>query len=471
MKTPLRLCSLALLTLLLALHASSVGCSQDADTHGPQAADAHSSDADEHAEAEGHVELTEQQFRSAGIEVVVAASGQVTEELTLPGTVAPNADAVLHVTPRVPGQVRSVSKHLGESVQAGEIMCVIDSVQLGDAVADYVRDRALVQAAETTLQRETELFASRLTALATVLDGAVAIQKHIYEREEELQKKAVSTIRPLLEADKAFKVAKLERDKQLIELESTRDLRLLALEVDVRTKRIDQQAAANQLRIMGLSATDFEELDDASPLLSGEYQVRSPGDGVVVSRHVSIGEFVEAGAKLYIIENLSDVWFVASAFEEQLQLVRSGQPARVSLDAFPGTTLVGTVSFLDYHVDPTSRSVGVRITLDNAQLESWPEELPLRPGMFGRAQLETTVRQADLVIPESALVHDDKGDYVFVQVEPFAFARRDVTAKPVAGGKVEITSGLEAGAAVAVTGTFLLKSAERQGELGGGHSH
>jgi multidrug efflux pump subunit AcrA (membrane-fusion protein) len=133
--------------------------------------------------------------------------------------------------------------------------------------------------------------------------------------------------------------------------------------------------------------------------------------------------------------------------------------------------LIGAVSFLDYHVDPTSRSVGVRITLDNTQLESWPEELPLRPGMFGRAMLETTARQAELIIPETALVHDDSGDYVFVQVEPFAFTRRDVRATLVAGGMVEITAGLKAGEAVAVTGTFLLKSAERQSELGGGHSH
>ena len=202
-----------------------------------------------------------------------------------------------------------------------------------------------------------------------------------------------------------------------------------------------------------------------------EYRVHATGPGVVVNRHVSTGEFVEAGAKLYIIENLASVWFVASAFEEQLQSVRSGQPAHVALDAFPGTTLNGVVSFLDYHVDPTSRSVGVRITLDNDQLESWPEELPLRPGMFGRAELETTSREASLVLPEAALVHEDQGDYVFVQVEPFAFERRDVAVKPVAGGRVEILSGLEQGEMVAVSGTFLLKSAERQGELGGGHSH
>jgi len=471
--TTIRSTLACVLPLLLFIACSSGEDDHSGGGHEGESEEAHSQDDDhdDHEGEEGHVELTEQQFRSAGIEVAVAKPGRVSETLTLPGTVAPNADAVLHVTPRVSGQVRSASKHLGESVQAGEVLCVIDSVELGTAVADYMRDREMVSAAEETLERERELYAGRLEAQTSVLEGAIGIQERIYKREEELQEKAVSTIRPLLEADKAFQMSKLERDKQLTELRAERDARMLALEIDLRIMRIELTAATNQLRTLGLGTEELEGLDEASPLLSGEYRVYAPGSGVVVNRHVSTGEFVDAGAKLYIIENLSSVWFVASAFEEQLQSVRSGQPAHVALDAFPETTLKGTVSFVDYHVDPTSRSVGVRITLDNEQLESWPEELPLRPGMFGRAQLETAARQAALVLPEAALVHDDEGDYVFVQVEPFAFERRDVAVKPVAGDMVEVTSGLEAGEKVAISGTFLLKSAERQGELGGGHSH
>jgi cobalt-zinc-cadmium efflux system membrane fusion protein len=452
--------------LLLAL---LPGCSTD---HG--ADDGHAEDdvhGEDHAGEEESIELTEQQFRSAAIEVAEVRGGRISEVLTLPGTVAPNADAVLHVTPRVSGQVRTVLKHLGEPVQTGELLCVIDSVELGDAVAGYLRDKELTGAAEETLARARELYSARLEALMKVMDGGIQIQERIHDREKELQEKAVTTVRPLLEADKALQLARLEKDKQLTELEAERDSRLLELEVDLRVKRIDLAAAANQLRTLGMGSEELAALGEESPLLSGEYRVHASGSGVVVSRHASSGEFVEAGAKLFIIENLSSVWFVASAFEEQLQLVRSGQSAFVSLDAFSGTTLDGIVSFLDYHVDPTSRSVGVRITLDNAQLESWPEEFPLRPGMFGRVRLETTSRMAELVLPEQALVHDDAGDYVFVQVEPLAFERRDVSVKHVAKDLVEVTSGLKAGEKVAVSGTFFLKSVERQGELGGGHSH
>ena len=160
-----------------------IGCSagdEDHEGHEDESEEAHSEDEgyDEHEGEEGHVELTEQQFRSAGIEVTVAKPGRVTEALTLPGTIAPNADAVLHVTPRVSGQVRSVSKHLGESVQADEILCVIDSVELGAAVADYMRDREMVSAAEETLERERELYAGRLEAQTSVLEGAIEQAVH-----------------------------------------------------------------------------------------------------------------------------------------------------------------------------------------------------------------------------------------------------------------------------------------------------
>jgi cobalt-zinc-cadmium efflux system membrane fusion protein len=443
------------------------GCSGDGETN---ARTDSAGSPDVHAE-EGHIELTQEQFRSAGIEVASAGPGRVFDALTLPGTVRPNADSVLHVTPRVAGQVRSVFKHLGQPVESGELLAIIDSVELGDAVADYLGDRGRVEAAEQTLARGRELYETRLATLLRVLDGAVAVHERIFEREEELQERAVSTVRPLLEADKALQAARLDRDRQLTDLEAQRDTRLLELDVDLRAKRIDLTAAANRLRTLGVGDEVLAALADDSPLLSGEYRVLAPGGGVVVDRHVSTGEYVEAGSKLFVVEDLSDVWFVASAFEEQLRSLRSGQTAYVSLDAFPDTVLDGTVSFLDYHVDPTSRSVGVRITLDNRQLASWPEALPLRPGMFGRVELETDARDAALVLPERALVHDDSSDYVFVQVEPFAFERRDVSVRHAAGGMVEVTRGLEVGEKVAFTGTFLLKSVERQGELGGGHDH
>lgn len=456
--------------VMFALALGSISSCAGEDAHGEDDAHQHADDELAHAE-EDHVELTEQQFVSAGIQMVEAAPGTFSEVLTLTGSIAPDADAVIHVTPRVEGRVRAVFKHLGEPVEPGELLCVIDSVELGGAVADYLRDQSLVGAAEETLERESQMFAARLEALRNLLDGAIEVHQRIFDRESELQERAVSTIRPLLEAEKALKIAQLERDKQIAELEAERDARLLALEVGLRARQIDLSTAANRLAALGVEAKNLGETDQASALLAGKYEVRSTSRGVVVDRHVSIGEFVEAGSQLYIIEDLSEVWLLASAFEDQLPSVRLQQRARIRLDAFPGTVLSGDVSFLGYEVDPVSRTVGVRISLPNERIESWEEDLPLRPGMFGTVELETTTRPAAVLLPEKALVHDDHGDSVFVQVEPFGFAHREVEVAYGANGMVEILSGLEAGEQVVVEGTFFLKSATRQAELGGGHSH
>lgn len=420
---------------------------------------------------EEHIELTQDQFTSAKIAVTDAGPARVFEVLMLTGSVEPNADTVLHVTPRVSGQVREVFKHLGEAVKEGDPLCVLDSVALASAAADYLSDKAMLAAAEETHEREASLYEGRLTSLTSVLDSAITVQQGIYDREKDLQEKQVSTIRPFLEADKALELAKLDKKTQLTDLTAERDARLLALDVDRRAKRIALVGATNALRSLGIDDKTIETLNDESTLVSGEYRIDATRAGIVVSRHLSPGEFVDAGGKLFVINDLSTVWFVASAFESQLRAVRDGQPVTVQLDAFPGVPLPGTVSFVDYEVNRTSRSIGVRIELGNKRIDSWPKDHPLRPGMFGRAALETTSRQAKVVLPERAIVHDDDETYVFVQVEPLAFARRNVRVKLVAGDKVEVVSGLDGGEKVAVEGTFFLKSVERQAELGGGHGH
>jgi RND family efflux transporter MFP subunit len=165
------------------------------------------------------------------------------------------------------------------------------------------------------------------------------------------------------------------------------------------------------------------------------------------------------------------VWIVASAFEEQIQHVRTGQTGRVRLDAFPGRVFDGRVTLIGYEVDPESRAIGVRLELENPELDDWSEPYPLRPGMFGRVDLALAETRARVALPERAIVHEDDGDFVFVRTAPGRFERRRVALGAQAGAAVEITEGVEPGDMVAVDGTFHLKSALRKSELGGGHSH
>ncbi|MAW60837.1 MAG: hypothetical protein CMJ94_08385 [Planctomycetes bacterium] len=459
---------LFLVTLFAACSGGARGEQEAASEHAGHDEESHSGH-DEHEE--GVVELSQAQVDAAGVRVETAQGGEISRFLTLPAVVTADEDAVTHVNSKAPGIVRSVHAHLGERVEEGQLLCVIDSVEVGDAVAAFARARALVSAAEAVLERERQLFEQRLSTAVQVLDGAIEVNRKIYQREVELQEKAVSTIRPLLEAEKALQIARLEKSRQLTELRTERDARLLTLEVKLTERRIMRDAAANALLALGVSAEQVEDLQPGSPLFAGSFEIRARRGGIVAARHITLGEFVDSETKLFTVEDLSRVWVVASAFEEQVQSVRIGQRGRVRLDAFPARGFEAQVTLVGYVVERESRALGVRFELENPALPEWPVDYPLRPGMYGSVALVVEQEQVRIVLPEAAIVHEDEGDFVFVRTAAGTFERRHVELGPPSGDVVEVRQGVNVGDEVAVTGTFFLKSALRSEELGGGHSH
>ena len=443
---------------------------EGADSHADEEGDSHGDEDGEEHHEEG-VKLTETQIKAAGIVLQRAGPGMIDRHITLPAVVTENGDTLTHVNPKAPGIVRAIKKHLGDAVKRGELLCVIDSGDLGAAVSDFIRGSALVEASQTTLSRESALFVQRLETAEIALQGAVEINELIRDREQQLSEKAVSTIRPLLEAEKSLQLSVLEKDRVLIELGAERDARLLLLEVTLTERRIERDAARNTLLALGLEPSSLVDLTVESPLVAGTYEVRASRDGIIVGRHITTGEFVDAGTKLYTLTDLSQVWILASAFEQQISSVRTGQPGRIHLDAFPGLIFEGEVTLVGFELNRESRALPVRLVLDNLPLPEWPEDYPLRPGMFGSVDLIVESREVPIVLPESAVVHDGEGEAVFVHTGAGQFERRPVDIGPPAGDVVEILAGVEPGEEVAVSGTFQLKSALGKGELGEGHAH
>ncbi len=468
----------AALAALFCLLLSSASCSKTAALEGGGTSEkghedghAHGSEEGGGEEHENRVELTAAQVEAAGIRVDEASSGEIASILTLPVVVSEDMDGVTHVNPKAPGIVQSIHKHLGESVEKGDLLCVIDSVDLGRAAAAFLRSRALVEAAKTTLERERELFRKRLETADRVLRGSIEINKRIYAREKELQEKSVSTIRPFLEADKSLQNSILNRKRELTELEAQRDTRLLALEVALRERRIDEEAAKNHLIALGLDSATLESMDTDSPFLAGTYEIRAQRKGIVSGRHISTGEFVDAQTKLFTLKDLSHIWILASAFEGQIRSIRTGQTGIVRLDAFPDRNFEGKVTRIDYEVDPESRSLRVRLEMANPDIPEWPEKFPMRPGMFGSVDLIVRRERAAVAIPKTALVHEGGANFVFVLAGKGIFEKRPVVIGRESTENVEVKTGLEPGTTIAVSGTFYLKSALRKGELGEGHSH
>lgn len=452
----------ALPVLALALLAAT-GCPRqpagghDDHDHAPSGASERDEDGEhgehaEHAEdgehEEGVVRLTETQARSAKVQVQAAGPGTVSEVLHLRAIVAPNRDAQVHANPRVAGLVRAIHKGLGDRVEAGEVLCELDSVDLGQAASEYLQSRTRLAAQRELIEREREIL-TRSVALATT----------VLERERRLQEQQISTVRALYDAEQRQAEAELARDRRMLELEAT-----------IRGTEVEAAVARERLHVLGLTAAEIDALSATEGAGIGRYEIRAAAAGVIVERHITLNEFVDPEDTLFQLQDLSRVWIEGKVYEKDLRTVQTGQPARVAVEAYPGVALEGKVAVISPTLDPVTRAATVRVVLENA-VPGAAQPSPLRPGMFATVELTVGERAAPIVLPEAALVHAGDETFVFVRVGPDTYRRQEVEVEEGAHDVVAVTAGLAAGAEVAVTGTFTLESMARAEELGGGHSH
>jgi cobalt-zinc-cadmium efflux system membrane fusion protein len=196
--------------------------------------------------------------------------------------------------------------------------------------------------------------------------------------------------------------------------------------------------------------------------------IRSPLGGTVIERHATPGEVVSDGSSLFMISDLSRVWVVARVYEQDVAAARIGAPAVISLQAYPGKRWEGEVSYVSHTLDPHTRTLGVRVELDNV-------DGTLRPGLFGRISLspDTDGSKKVAVIPYNAVQRIDGQTLVFVATdEPGAFRPAFVTLGARAQDQVEVRDGVTEGDQVVVSGAFTLKSELLAGQISEGeHQH
>ena len=189
--------------------------------------------------------------------------------------------------------------------------------------------------------------------------------------------------------------------------------------------------------------------------------IRAPYDGVVVEKLVFEGQRVMAGDPLLRLVDLRRVWVEAEVFEQDLALVRLGQRVTVELEAFPGRPRSGPIVFLQPAVDPRTRTMRVRIALDNSDRQ-------LRPGMYATIRLRAAATGAVVLVPRSAVLSTGRRDLVFVRTADGILEPREVVRGLASDDRVEIRSGLAAGEWVVASATFLVDAESNLGSALGG---
>ncbi len=177
----------------------------------------------------------------------------------------------------------------------------------------------------------------------------------------------------------------------------------------------------------------------------------APIDGVVDDFEVREGFFVKPGMTLMSIGALDEVWVEAEVFERQANLVEAGLPVTIALDYLPGREWQGQVDYVYPTLDPTTRTLRVRMRFAN-------EGQALKPNMFANVSIHNESDEKVLAIPREAVIRGAQSDRVVLALGEGRFKSVAVTTGRSDGRYVEILQGLSAGDAVVTSAQFLLDS-------------
>jgi Cu(I)/Ag(I) efflux system membrane fusion protein len=205
-----------------------------------------------------------------------------------------------------------------------------------------------------------------------------------------------------------------------------------------------------KLKALGVSERQIAEIAK-SRKPAERIRVYAPQGGVVVQLGVGEGMYIRPDQTLMSLSDLSTVWVIADVFESQSDRVRPGMEAEARLAHLPDRVWHGTVDYIYPELDPTTRTLRVRLRFDNA-------DLALRPNMFASITLAGTARAEAVVVPAEAVIRTGRSDRVVLALGDGRFRAVPVTVGFSDGERTEILEGLDDGAQVVSSGQFLIDS-------------
>ena len=160
-----------------------------------------------------------------------------------------------------------------------------------------------------------------------------------------------------------------------------------------KANRQNLQAVREKLRLWGLSAKQIKAMEQSDNLME-RLTIYSPQKGIVIKQNVQEGQYLKTGDRIYRVASLERLWVELEAYETQLPWLRYGQAVSFTTDARPGETFTGKISFISPTVNPSTRTVPVRVNIENL-------DGSLKPGLFVRATVTSKIAGHGNVINSS----------------------------------------------------------------------
>lgn len=208
------------------------------------------------------------------------------------------------------------------------------------------------------------------------------------------------------------------------------------------------EAARRRLAYWDVPEDEIRRIEESGETRKG-LLLRAPATGVVVEKHAQEGARIVPGAALYHIADLSTVWVEAEVFERDISLVHRGQEALVSLDAYPGETFRGRVTYVYPTVSVEARTGRIRVELPN-------QDGRLKPGMYASVHLSTAPTGRSVTVPRTAVLNTGERSLVFVRASDGTLVPREVRTGLASGDRVAVLEGVAPGDTVVASAAFLI---------------
>lgn len=240
----------------------------------------------------------------------------IADVIRVAGQVDFDEQRIARIGSTVTGRVVAVKQHLGSPVQAGDVLAVLNSAELGQAQLTYLKARSQAALEERNVQR------AKLLLSADVIGNA------------ELQRR-----------ENALEMAQAEH-----------------------------RAAADQLKVLGMSSAALKHIAQTGSIDSVK-PVTATSAGIVVERNVTQGQVVAPSDPMFTIADLSRLWVVADVPEQQAAGAKVGQDVAIEIPALGGKQVAGRLIYISDTVNPQTRTVLVRTVVENKQRQLKPAML------------------------------------------------------------------------------------------------
>jgi membrane fusion protein, heavy metal efflux system len=392
-------------------------------------------------------------FAGGGVEVLHAFEKDQTPVDITPAAAAVDTSAI-KLTDRqwTALKIRSVDEGLFQDAEETDGRIAIDDDLVTPVFSPYSgRVTRLIARPGDTVAKGDPLFAIQATEMAQAQNDLIT---------------AAGTMRTA-RAQLNLAIANEKRQHELYLAQGAAQKDWQQSQVDLATAQGGMNSATialasvrNRLRIFGKSDQDIDQIEDTSDILhlNADTTVPAPIAGTIVQRQIGLGQNIisaSSGASnpVYMIGDLSKVWLIANAREEDAPFLHKGDPVEVSVFAYPNRVFKAHVAYVAASIDPSTHRLSVRTEVENPRGE-------LKPEMFARFRIITGEDAPAPSVPEAAIIYEGDAAHVWVANDATkTLAIRQIKVGRHHDGLVEALAGLKAHEKIVTAGAVFIDRA------------